>query len=123
MKVCFSSIGNNSDSILDPRFGRAAYFAIADTDTMEFDFIENTAAATGGAAITAGQMMVDKGVEAVVTGSVGPNAMDVLKAAGIKMYKGASLTIRENLEKFQEETLQTIDAAVPQHHGLQGGNK
>lgn len=39
MKVCFSSIGDSTDSILDQRFGRAAYFVIADTETMIFEIV------------------------------------------------------------------------------------
>ncbi len=37
LKVCLSSSGNSMDSALDPRFGRAAYFVIADTETMDYD--------------------------------------------------------------------------------------
>jgi predicted Fe-Mo cluster-binding NifX family protein len=124
MKVCFSSNGNSSDSLLDPRFGRAAYFAVADTETMKFEIIENEGAATGGGAgITSGQFMVDKGVQVVVTGNVGPNAMNVLKAAEIEVYKGLPVSIQENLEKYKKGSLEKIDATVPQHFGMQGGQK
>ncbi len=124
MKVCFSSNGSSADSIMDPRFGRAAYFAIADTDTLEFEIIENAAAATGGGAgITSGQLMVDKGVKALVTGNVGPNAMNVLRAAEIEVYKGSPISIKENLEKFKKGLLGRIDTTVPQHFGMQGGKK
>lgn len=124
MKVCFSSNGSSSDSVMDPRFGRAAYFAIADTDTMEFEIIENAAAASGGGAgITSGQLMVDKGVEALVTGNVGPNAMNVLRAAEIEVYKGSPISVKENLEKFKKGLLDKIDTTVPEHFGMQGGQK
>ena len=124
MKVCFSSNGNSSDSVMDPRFGRAAYFAIADTETMEFEIIENAAAASGGGAgITSGQLMVDKEVKAVITGNVGPNAMNVLKAAEIEVYKGSLVSVKENLEKFKKGLLDKIDTTVPEHFGMQGGQK
>ncbi len=124
MKVCFSSIGNSADSVMDPRFGRAAYFAIADTETMEFEMIENAASASGGGAgITSGQLMVDKGVKAVVTGNVGPNAMNVLKTAEIEIFKGSPVSLKENLEKFKKGLLDKIDSTVPEHYGMQGGHK
>ena len=123
MKICISSDGNSVDSILDPRFGRAAFFAIADTDTMEMEIMENSAAATGGAGIAAGQLMVDKGVGAVITGNVGPNAMDILKAADIKMIKGMPVSVKENLEKYKKGLLSAIESSVPQHYGMQGGKK
>lgn len=119
MKICISSKGDSVDSIMDPRFGRAAYFAIMDIDTMESEIIKNSAAASGGGAgITSGQMMADKGVEAVITGNVGPNAMNVLKAAKIEIYRGESISVQENVEKFKKGLLEKISTTVPSHSGL-----
>ena len=126
MKVCVSSEGNSLDGNMDPRFGRAAYFVFADTDTMECEIIENTAAASGGGAgITSGQLMVDRSVAAVITGNVGPNAMNVLKAADIEIYHGANISVRENIEKFKKGLLEKINTTVPSHYGmgLQGQKK
>lgn len=124
MKVCLSSNGNSADSVLDPKFGRAAYFVIADIDTMNYEIIENDAATSGGGAgITSGQLMVDKGVSAVITGNVGPNAMKVLKSAGIEVYRGLAISVKENLEKFKNGSLSKIDNTVPEHYGMQGGSK
>jgi len=119
MKICISSNGNSVDSTMDPRFGRAAYFVIADTDTMEFEIIENSAVASGGGAgITSGQLMVDKGVAAVITGNMGPNAMNVLKAANIEIYHGAAISVKENIEKFKKGLLEKINTTVPSHYGM-----
>ena len=126
MKICISSSRDSSESTMDPRFGRAAYFVIADTDTMECEVIENAAAASGGGVgITSGQMMVDKGVTAVITGNMGPNAMNVLKAANIEIYRGAAVSVKENIERFKKGLLEKIDTTVPSHYGmgLQGGQK
>ncbi|MBA1336951.1 MAG: hypothetical protein HPY66_3387 [Firmicutes bacterium] len=126
MKVCISSKGDSLDSTMDPRFGRAAYFVITDIDTMEYVVIENAAAASGGGAgITSGQLMVDKAVAAVITGNVGPNAMNVLKAANIEAYHGADISVKENIEKFKKGLLEKINTTVPSHYGmgLQGGQK
>lgn len=119
MRVCVSSSGGSLDSKMDPRFGRAAYFIIADTDAMEPEIIENSAAASGGGAgITSGQLMVDKEVETVITGNVGPNAMNVLKAANIEIYRGVDISIRENIEKFNMGLLEKINTTVPSHYGM-----
>ena len=126
MKVCISSSGNSLDNKMDLRFGRAAYFVIADTDTMEYEVIENSAAASGGGAgITSGQLMVDKGVAAVITGNVGPNAMNVLKASNIEIYRGVDTTVEENIKKLKKGLLEKINTAVPSHYGmsLRGGQK
>lgn len=119
MKICISSKGNSMDSIMDPRFGRAAYFVIADTNSMESEIIENSAAASGGGAgVTSGQLMSDKGVEALITGNVGPNAMNVLKAADIEIYSGESRSVEENIEAFKKGLLEKITTTVPSHFGM-----
>lgn len=119
MKVCVSSNGNSGDSTLDPRFGRAAYFIIADAETMELESIENSASTSGGGAgITSGQIMVDKGIAAVITGNVGPNAMNVLAAANIEIYRGEPISVKENIEKFKKGNLEKISATVPSHFGM-----
>ena len=41
MKICITSEGNNLDSQVDSRFGRCQYFIIVETDTLEFDAIQN----------------------------------------------------------------------------------
>lgn len=119
MKICITSSGNSSGSMMDPRFGRCAYFVIADTDTMEFRALENAAAASGGGAgVTAGQLMIDNGVTAVITGNVGPNAMNVLKAGNIEIYRGEPVTVKENVNKFKEGALERIDTTVASHYGM-----
>ncbi|OPZ88592.1 MAG: Dinitrogenase iron-molybdenum cofactor [Firmicutes bacterium ADurb.Bin419] len=67
--------------------------------------------------------MVDKGVKAVITGNVGPNAMNVLKTAEIDIYRGTAVSLKENLEKFNKGLLDKIDTTVPEHYGMQGGGK
>ena len=89
MKICITSSGETVESLLDPRFGRCSYFVVADLESGEHTVIPNEAGISGGGAgISSGQLMVEKGVEAIVTGNVGPNAMNVLKAAGISIYRG-----------------------------------
>ena len=119
MLVAISSKGNSIESAMDQRIGRAEYFIIADTDTMEFEVLENTATVSGGGAgISASQLLIDKGAKAVITGHVGPNAMSVLEAANLEIYRGLSASVRENLEKFKIGLLEKITDNVPPLSGF-----
>jgi len=121
MKIAVSAKGNTMESDMDQRFGRAASFIIVDAQTMEYEAIDNTSAASsGGAGISAAQLVAEKDAEAVITGNVGPNAMNVLKAANIAIYKGAAVSVKENVEQFNKGTLEKIQTNVPAHFGMGG---
>ena len=102
MKICITAQGDNLDAQVDPRFGRCSYFVIADTETLEFEAVENPSmSAMGGAGVQSGQLMSSKNVKAVLTGNVGPNAFATLQAAGIEVITGVSGSIKEVIEKYK----------------------
>jgi predicted Fe-Mo cluster-binding NifX family protein len=120
MKICVSATADNLEAQLDPRFGRCLYLVIVDSETMEFEAIPNMAAgSTGGAGIRAAQTIVNKGVEVVITGNVGPNAFGALSAAGIVIVTAASGTVREVVKRFKKGELQRTGApSVGGHFGM-----
>jgi predicted Fe-Mo cluster-binding NifX family protein len=120
MKICITSKGENLDSQVDPRFGRCAYFILIDPDSLEFEAIENSSAETmGGAGIQSGQLMSSKGVKTVLTGNVGPNAFQTLKASGIDIITGVSGSVKEAAIKFKSGEFKSIEnPSVESHHGM-----
>ena len=103
MKICITAQGDNLDSEIDPRFGRCKYFIIIETDTEAFEAIQNPNIETmGGAGIQSGQFMANNKVKAVLTGNVGPNAFQTLKAAGIHVATGVSGVIKEAIDKYKK---------------------
>ncbi len=105
MKICITSTGKEIEAKIDPRFGRAPYFFIIDTDTDAMEVVDNSAAAESqGAGIGAAQLVSDKGVDAVLTGRVGPNALTTFKASGVKLFEGVSSqeTVKEALARFKK---------------------
>jgi len=107
MKIAISATGTNLDAEVDPRFGRCQYFIIVDPETMQFEAVENTSAmASGGAGISAAQMIAGKGVEAVLTGNCGPNAYQVLSPAGIKVITGVSGKVKDAVQSYKSGQLQ-----------------
>lgn len=123
MKIAFSATGSTLDDEIDPRFGRCQQFIIADTETEEFEVLNNSsAAAAGGAGISAAQMIVEKGVEVVLTGNCGPNAYGVLSSAGVKIITGVSGKIKDAIAEYKLGTYSaTQQANVPDHFGVGGG--
>jgi len=123
MKIGVSASAGSLDAQVDPRFGRCPYFVIVDSETMEFEAIPNTAAgAVGGAGIQAAQTVASKGVKAVVTGNVGPNAFQALSTAGINIVVGAFGTVREAVEAYKRGELSEARAStVRGHFGMGSG--
>ncbi|MCD4778892.1 MAG: NifB/NifX family molybdenum-iron cluster-binding protein [Desulfobacterales bacterium] len=109
MKIAVSSYGKDLNSQIDPRFGRCAYFLIVNTDDMSFEAFENKGVSlSGGAGIQAGQFVVSKGAEALITGNCGPKAVQTLSAAGVELFTGHTGSVIEALEKYK-----SADPAAP----------
>jgi predicted Fe-Mo cluster-binding NifX family protein len=106
-KICFTSLGKDLSSELDPKFGRANYFLFIDPKTSQMEFFENPNKETvQGAGILTAQFISRKDVSTVVTGGCGPNARRVLESAGIRVVEGVSGKINDLLEKFKTEVKQ-----------------
>lgn len=121
MKIAITSSGNHLDSQIDPRFGRCQYFMIVDPDTMDFKAMPNeNAMASGGGGIQAAQTIVNARINTLITGNLGPNAFEVLSAAGIETMIGASGTVRHALELYNSDILHSAaGATVGAHTGMQ----
>ena len=101
MKLAISSTGNDLASDVDSRFGRCQYFIIYDTDTKDFEALSNESSmATGGAGIQSVQFIQSKGAETILTGNVGPNAIDALNAAKIGVVTGVTGTVQDAVGKY-----------------------
>ena len=123
MRVAISVAGADLDAGIDPRFGRCQQFLIVDTETMAFEAIPNACAnAMGGAGIQAAQTVASQKVTAVITGNVGPNAYQTLRAAGIEIFTGLTGTARSAVESLIKGELEdTGSATVSSHFGMGGG--
>ena len=122
MKIAITTSGPTLDANVDPRFGRCACFLIVDTDTLEFEAIENpNVALGGGAGIQSAQLMAAKDVKFVLTGNCGPNAHETLSAAGIGVIPGFSGAVRDVVEQFKAGQFDTAsEPTVARHSGMAG---
>ncbi len=106
MKVAISVTAPDLQAAFEPRFGRAAAFVIVDTETKAWQGHKNPAAgAPGGAGVQAAEFLARQGVDAVISGAFGPNAHQVLAAAGVNMYQAAGGKVNELVERLQQGAL------------------
>ncbi len=97
-------------NILCVTFGRAPYFLIYDTQTDTQGLHRNPAAsAQGGAGLKAAQFVVDSKAQALITARLGGNSSEVLKAAGIQIYKSEGLTVKQNIAALKEGRLSVME--------------
>ena len=104
MKIAISSTGKDLDSKIDPKFGRCPYYIIVETDDMSFEALDNESVALElGAGVQSVQVLVSKGVKAVVTSTCGPNAERALSAANVRVLVGQTGTVQDAIERFKKE--------------------
>ena len=124
MKICVTSVGRELTDQIDPRFGRSAYFILVEADNMEYEAIPNESVMLpGGAGIHAAQNIAGKGVKAVISGAIGPNASQVLSSAGIGFFTAIPGTVADNVRAFKDGKLPRMQGpTVPGHFGQGNGN-
>jgi predicted Fe-Mo cluster-binding NifX family protein len=118
MRIAVTSQGPTLDSPTDPRFGRARYLILVDTDTGESSSADNdiNLNATQGAGIQTGKRVIELAARAVITGHVGPKAFSVLDTGGVAIYTGASGTVRQAVEQFKSGELERTQSADVEGH-------
>jgi predicted DNA-binding protein (UPF0251 family)/predicted Fe-Mo cluster-binding NifX family protein len=107
--VAITTTGPDIDSLVEPRFGRAAGFLLADPTTGETGWLANRAAASAhGAGTAAVAALVRAGVRAVLAGEVGPKALAALTDAGIAVHPDLhGGTARDALARFEGAAIPT----------------
>ena len=123
MRVVVSAMGEGLEAAVSPVFGRCPVYVFVNTENMEFDAMPNPAmSAPGGAGIQGAQFAVSQGAQAVLTGNVGPNAFNVLQAAGVAVYSVSSGTVRQAVEALNSGQLQPVSTPTSGlHRGMGGG--
>lgn len=118
MKLIISATGPGIDSTVDPRFGRAKYFILYDTEAKSAAVQDNdiNLNALQGAGIQAAKTVTDTGAEAVLTGNVGPKAFAVLEKAGVTVYPGVSGSVINAIAAFEAGTLKPTSSATVEGH-------
>lgn len=122
MNITITATQPSLDAKVDPRFGRCPYFLIVDTDTLNFEAVQNpNVMLGGGAGIQSAQLMAERGVKHILTGNCGPNAYQTLSAAGIGVIVGCSGIVADVIEQFKAGQLgDASEANVASKFGVAG---
>ena len=107
MKVAVSAGGPDLAARVDPRFGRAPYFLLVDSETMEFEVVANqqNLQAAQGAGIQAAALVAQHRPTAVITGNCGPKAYNTLAAASIPVLLGVAGSVRDAVHQYLQGKL------------------
>jgi predicted Fe-Mo cluster-binding NifX family protein len=108
MKVCITARGPSLESLFGSHFARSPYFILYNTHTATSEAIRN-GFVIGDTRIGQNTVRLLKlnGIESVITGSIGDNARDLLKGAGIPVsfYKGEG-TVQDALDTILKYPMQ-----------------
>jgi predicted Fe-Mo cluster-binding NifX family protein len=120
MKIAISSQGTDLTSDIDPRFGRASFFLVFDTNDESYEIVGNdqNLAAAQGAGIQAAEIIAGKQVDLVVAGNFGPKAFLALEAAGVRMALFAEGKVSEAIELARNNKLKLCDKASVEGHWM-----
>lgn len=118
MKIIVTSSGENPESPVDPRFGRAAKFMVYDTASDQYESVDNiqNLHAAQGAGIQAAETVARLEADCILTGHCGPKAFMVLKAAGVKVYTGVEGTVADAVARYKSGELNPTEGADVEGH-------
>jgi predicted Fe-Mo cluster-binding NifX family protein len=117
MRISVPSMGNRGmDEMVGEHFGRVPTYTIYDTETDNVEVISNTSEHMGGTGYPP-ELLANAGVNVMVCGGLGRRAIMMFEEMGIRVYVGASGTVRAAIEMFQAGSLAeaTDENACQQH--------
>ncbi len=118
MKIAITAEKPQTDSPVDPRFGRAKVFMVYDDQLKTWEVIDNkqNLQAAQGAGIQSAAKLVDAGCEVVISGHCGPKAFTALNSANVSVYTVSNGTVQNAINLFQAGKLTKIESSDVEGH-------
>ncbi|MFW6032738.1 MAG: NifB/NifX family molybdenum-iron cluster-binding protein [Phycisphaeraceae bacterium] len=105
MKLAITCQGSTLDDAVDSRLGRCPWLLFVDTSDWSCDALANPYAeepsGVGGRVVS---LLAQRGAEAVLTGTVGPQARQALDAAGLRAVENCAGPARQAAQRFLEQS-------------------
>ncbi len=100
---------NGAGAQLSGHFGRAPFYAIADTDADTIVVVENPSVSHGhGECVPASQAFGEGGYDAVVCQGIGQGAINRLNQAGVPVYMSDGPDVASAIASFRRSSLRVV---------------
>ena len=126
MKLCFPVESDKGlDSEVFGHFGSAPIFVVFDTEVKSIDTIKNLDLSHAHGMCSPLKALGGKMIDSIVVGGIGAGALNKLNGMGIEVYKALKVTVRDNIELFDNNTMPeiTVEHACFRHAGGHGHKK
>ena len=113
MKIAVSSKGKGLQDQFDSSFGRCSGFVVYDTESQTSSFVDNSQnqGLAQGAGVQAAQAVSSSGADVLITGQVGPNAMQALSRSQMQIFATSAQTVQEAIQAWERGDLKPVPAA------------
>ena len=104
VKICVTAESETLDAMVASHFGQSPYFIFVDSETMKCEVVKNPAdRAEKGAGRQVASIMIERGIDLLITGKVGVNTSQILAAAEIRVVQGVTGSVREAVEEYKKD--------------------
>lgn len=118
MRIAVTATGTKLDSEVDPRFARACYILIFDSEGMLVEAVDNrrNVATVHSPSAYVCKLLVEKKVDLLLTGTCGTAALKSLSTAGIRVaFETWGTTVRGALEQLRVDAKPSESPAAVSH--------
>lgn len=111
MRICVPSAGSGGlkDGVGE-HFGRVPTYTILDSETEEYEVIDNESEHRGGSGLPA-DLLADAGVDVVVCSGLGRKAINLLGQHGVEVNTGVSGTVQQAVNQWKRDELSSASEA------------
>ncbi len=111
MKICIPTLGEKGfDDKVCGHFGGSQFFTIFDTETKDYQIIQNDKNREHGNCAPIG-LIAEKGTDTLICEGLGRRAIQRLNSAGIKVYRYVGEgSVKDVLEKMSSGKLEEFDS-------------
>lgn len=108
MKIAIPSTGQDLDGEINEHFGRAERFLLIELPERSFTLWENPFKdGRGGVGSKVTSALIKEGAEVVFVDSLGPNAEEVFKEAGVQVFRDCKGGVASLLDRFERGEMET----------------